>query len=123
MARPVAIIGVGQTKHGNRSEIAYPDLVREGVRAAVRDAAITPDDIDGVVFGTMPSMMEGVAMTHFYFADALGATGKPLMKTETCGTTGMSLAITGYYWVASGLADVVLVVGSLLLPPFSKYIQ
>jgi len=51
-------------------------------------------------------------MTHFYFADALGAVGKPLMKTETCGTTGMSLAITGYYWVASGMADVVLVVGS-----------
>lgn len=112
MGRPVAIIGVGQTKHGNRSEVSYPDLVREAVRAVFEDTGITPDDIDGVVFGTMPSMMEGVAMTHFYFADALCSVGKPFMKTETCGTTGMSLAITGYYWVASGMADVVLVVGS-----------
>ena len=112
MGRPVAVIAVGQTKHGNRSEITYPDLVREGVQAAFEDSGIAPDDIDGVVFGTMPSMMEGVAMTHFYFADALRAVGKPMLKTETCGTTGMSLAITGYYWVASGMADAVLVVGS-----------
>ncbi|RLB40726.1 MAG: hypothetical protein DRH20_00735 [Deltaproteobacteria bacterium] len=112
MARAVAVVGVGQTRYGNRSEMTYPDLVREGVQAAFADAGLGPEDVDGVVFGTMPSMMEGVAMTHFYFADALRAVGKPLMKTETCGTTGMSLAITGYYWVASGMADVVLVVGS-----------
>jgi acetyl-CoA C-acetyltransferase len=92
--------------------LTYPDLVRESVQAAFEDAGTTPDDIDGVVFGSMPSMMEGVAMTHFYFADVLRSVGKPLLKTETCGTTGMSLAITGYYWVASGMADMVLVVGS-----------
>ena len=112
MGRPVAIIGVGQTQYGRRSEITYPDLVRESVQAVFEDTGLTPDDIDGVVYGSMPSMMEGVAMTHFYFADALRSVGKPMMKTETCGTTGMSLAHTGYYWVASGLADVVLVVGS-----------
>ena len=112
MGRPVAIIGVGQTKHGQRSEITYPDLVRSAVQSVFEDAGISPDDIDGVVSGTMPSMMEGIALTHFYFADALRSVGKPILKTETCGTTGMSLAITGYYWVASGMADVVLVVGS-----------
>jgi len=112
MGRPVAIIGAGQTKHGNRSEITYPDLVREGVKSVFEDAGVGPDDIDGVVFGTMPSMMEGVALTHFYFADALQAVGKPILKSETCGSTGMSLALTGYYWVASGMADMVLVVGS-----------
>jgi acetyl-CoA C-acetyltransferase len=112
MGRPVAIIGIGQTKHGRRNDVTYPDLVREAVIAALKDAGITPDDIDGVVSGTMPSMMEGVALTHFYFADALRSVGKPILKTETCGTTGISLAQTGYYWVASGMADLVLVVGS-----------
>lgn len=112
MGRPVAIIGSGQTKHGRRNELTYPDLVREAVQDVFKNTGLSPDDIDGVVYGSMPSMMEGVAMTHFYFADALRAVGKPMMKTETCGTTGMSLAHTGYYWVASGMADVVLVVGS-----------
>jgi len=112
MGTAVAVIGVGQTKHGNRSEITYPDMVREAVQAAVQDAGITPDDIEGVVHGSMPSMMEGVGMNHFYFAEALGAVGKEFMRTETCGTTGISLAFTGYYWVASGCADIVMVVGS-----------
>ena len=112
MARQVAIIGSGQTVHGRRNDMTYPDLVREAVQAALSNTGLTLDDIDGVVYGSMPSMMEGVALTHFYFAEALGAVGKPILKTETCGTTGMSLAHTGYYWVASGMADMVLVVGS-----------
>ncbi len=112
MGRPVAIVGVGQTKHGDRTEITYPDLVREAVNAAYLDAKIDPDDVDGVIHGSMPSMMEGVAMNHFYFADAMKAKGKQFIRTETCGTTGMSLAITGYYWITSGFADLVVVVGS-----------
>ncbi len=39
------------------------------------------------------------------------AVGKPIMKTETCGSTGVSIAHTAYYWVSSGMADVVLAVG------------
>ncbi len=111
MGRPVAIIGVGQTKHGKRQDVSYPDLVREAVLAAVEDAGITPNDIDGVVSGTMPSMMEGIALTHFYFADALQSVGKPILKTETCGSAGISVAHTAYYWIASGMADLVLAVG------------
>jgi acetyl-CoA C-acetyltransferase len=92
-------------------DVSYPELVREGVMAVFEDTGLTPDDIDGVVSGTMPSMMEGVALTHFYFADAIQAVGKPVLKTETCGSTGMSIAHTAYYWIASGMADVILAVG------------
>lgn len=112
MGRPVAIMGVGQTKHGHRSDVTYPELIREAVEAVFEDTGVSPEDIDGVIFGSMPSMMEGVAMNHFYFAEALRGVGKPFMRTETCGTTGISLAFTGYYQVASGYADLVLVVGS-----------
>jgi acetyl-CoA C-acetyltransferase len=111
MGRAVAILGTGQTKHGSRKDVCYPDLVREAVQAVFEDTGLTPDDIDGVVSGTMPSMMEGVAMTHLYFADAMQAVGKPILKTETCGSTGVSVAHTAYYWVSSGMADVVLAVG------------
>jgi len=111
MGRPVAIIGVGQTKHGRRTEISYPDLVREAVVRVFEDTGLTPADIDGVVSGTMPSMMEGIALTHFYFADAMQAAGKPILKTETCGSTGISIAHTAYYWIASGMADLILAVG------------
>ncbi len=112
MGRPVAIIGSGQTNHGKRFDVNYPELVNEAVEALMANTGIDLKDIDGVVFGTMPSMMEGVALTHFYFADVLRAVGKPILKTETCGSTGISIAITGYYWVTSGMADLVLVIGS-----------
>ncbi len=111
MGRPVAIVGVGQTRHGRRSEMCYPDLVREAVLALFADTGVSPADLDGVVSGTMPSMMEGVAMTHLVFADALASVGKPILKTETCGSTGVSIAQTAFYWVASGMADLVLAVG------------
>jgi len=105
MGKAVAIIGTGQTKHGRRSDVCYPDLVKEAVSAALMDAGITLKDIDGVVLGTMPSMMEGVSSTHFYFAEAMGAVGKPVMKVETCGSTGQSIGHCGFFWVASGMAE------------------
>ena len=111
MSRAVAVIGSGQTKHGNRRDVAYPELVKEAVDAAFNDTGLSPNDIDGVVSGTMPSMMEGIAMTHFYLGDAMAAAGKPILKTETCGSTGMSIAHTAFYWVCSGEADIVLAVG------------
>jgi len=92
-------------------DVCYPDLVREAVRAVFEDTGLSPKDIDAVVSGSMPSMMEGVALTQFYFADAMQAVGKPILKTETCGSTGVSIAQTAYYWVSSGMADLVLAVG------------
>jgi acetyl-CoA acetyltransferase len=65
MGNPVAIIGIGQTEHGKRMDVAYPELVREAVVRVYEDAGLEPDDIEGIVSGTMPSMMEGVALTHF----------------------------------------------------------
>ena len=112
MARAVAVIGTGQTRCGKRDDVTYPDLVKEAVKAAFEDAGITPRDIEGVVYGTMPSMMEGVALNHFYLADALCSVGKPTLKSETCGSTGQSVPHTAYYWVASGMADIVLAVAS-----------
>lgn len=109
--RRVAIIGTGQTMHGKRMDVCYPDLVREAVMAVYKDTGLSPEDPDGVVCGTMPSMMEGIAMTQFYMADAMQAVGKPILKTETCGSVGVSVAHTAYYWVASGEADLVLAVG------------
>lgn len=68
MSRAVAIIGVGQTKHGRRDDVNYPELVREAVQRALEDAGITIDDIDAVVSGSMPSPMEGVNAPPSLFA-------------------------------------------------------
>jgi len=112
MAQAVAIVGTGQTECGKRNDVSYPELVREAVSRAFEDAGIGPDDVEAVVAGSMPSAMEGVNNPHLYWADAMGACGKPLMRTATCGSTGISLAHTGFYHVASGMFDLVLVLGA-----------
>jgi len=112
MSRKVGIIGVGQTKHGRRNDVNYIDLVYEAVKAAMEDVKISPGDIDAVVSGSMPPPMEGINAPHLYWSDAMGAFGKPSMRIATCGSTGMSIAQSAYYHVASGLFDVVLAVGA-----------
>jgi Acetyl-CoA acetyltransferase len=112
MSRGVAIVGVGQTKHGRRNDVNYQELVYEAVKAALEDAAISPEDVEAVVSGSMPAPMEGVNAPHLYWSDAMAAFGKPSIRVATCGSTGMSVAHIGFYHVASGMFDVVLAVGA-----------
>jgi len=110
--RKVAIVGTGQTKCGRRDDVSYPELVREAVKEALNDAGLTVKDVEAFVTGSMPSPMSGVNAPHLYWADAIGAYQKPIIRVATCGSTGGSIAHCGYYHVASGLFDVVMVLGA-----------
>lgn len=112
MATPVAIVGTGQTRCGKRFDVSYPEMIREAVTAALEDAGIAFEEVQAVVTGSMPPPMEGVNGPHLYWADAMGAVGKPVIRVATCGSTGMSVAHAAFYHVASGLFDVVLAVGA-----------
>jgi len=110
--RKVAIVGVGQTRCGRRDDVSFPELVHEAVKEALEDARLDIKDIEAFITGSMPAPMSGINAPHLYWADAVGAYRKPIIRVATCGTTGGSIAHTGYYHVASGLFDVVMVVGA-----------
>ncbi|HET8943340.1 MAG TPA: thiolase domain-containing protein, partial [Dehalococcoidia bacterium] len=94
MAEWCAVVGVGQTKHGaKRGDVSIAGLVREAAVRALEDAELTWGDIDAVVIGKAPDMFEGVMMPELYLADALGATGKPMMRVHTAGSVGGSTAV------------------------------
>jgi acetyl-CoA C-acetyltransferase len=112
MAIRSAIIGVGQTKHGRRDDVNFIELVYEAVKAAIADAGISPDDIEAVAQGSMPTPMEGVNANHLYLSDAMTSSGKPLIRTATCGSVGMSIAQLANSHVTSGMFDIVLAVGA-----------
>ena len=111
MAQNVAVVGVGQTRYGNRRDVSYVELLREAVTACLADAGVEIDEIDAVVSGSMPALMEGIEAPELWLSEGLGATGKPSMRVATCGSTGMSIAHSAYYHVASGVHDLVLAVG------------
>jgi len=107
-----AIIGVGETLYRTRIDASFRELAQEAALAALTGANMTPDDIDAVVFSMAPTAFMGVTDADKWAIDAVGGRGKPYMRIHTGGATGGSAVQAGYYHVASGLYDTVLVVGA-----------
>jgi acetyl-CoA C-acetyltransferase len=111
MKRPVAVVGVGQTQHAaRRADVNIPGLVREAVDRALADAGLEHQDIDAVIVGKAPDMLEGVMQPEQFLIGALGAHMKPMLRVHTAGSVGASTALTGVTHVASGLYDRVLTI-------------
>jgi acetyl-CoA C-acetyltransferase len=111
MANRVGIIGVGQTHHAaKRLDASGVELIAEAVTRALDDAQLTIDDIDAIVVGNMDHF-ENINYVDTWALDGLGAFMKPVFKVTTGGTTGTTVAASGYYQAASGIFDVVLAVG------------
>jgi acetyl-CoA C-acetyltransferase len=109
--RPVAVVGVGQTQHSSRrSDVSIPGLVREAIDRALLDAGLEHKDIDAVVLGKAPDMLEGVMQPEQFLIGAVGGHLKPVIRVHTAGSVGASTALTAATHVASGLYDRVLAV-------------
>jgi acetyl-CoA C-acetyltransferase len=107
-----ALVGIGQTRHAAaRRDVSLAGLVREAVERALADAGIGAPEIDAVVLGKAPDMLEGVMSPELYLADACGAVGKPIHRAYTSGNAGGVAASVGVGLVAAGLYARVLVVG------------
>jgi acetyl-CoA C-acetyltransferase len=103
MKHQAAVLGVGQTRHrSRRADVSIAGLCREAVDRALADAGLTLADIDAVVVGKAPDLFEGVMMPELYLADALGATGKPLLRVHTAGSVGGATGIVATSLVEAG---------------------
>lgn len=111
MAERCAIVGIGQTHHtARRDDVSIAGLVREAALRALDDAGLDWPDVDAVVIGKAPDMFEGVMMPELYLADALGATGKPMLRVHTAGSVGGSTAIVAASLIQAGIHARVLTV-------------
>lgn len=111
MPKPVAIVGVGQTRHvSRRQDVNLPELVREAVKLALVDAGLEEGQIDAVFIGNAPELFEGVSFPSRWLGTACAGYLKPVIRIHTGGTVGASTTVAGYYAVASGLFETVLVV-------------
>jgi acetyl-CoA C-acetyltransferase len=110
MAKRVAVIGAGMTTFVRRAQETGKELSWIAASAALQNAGIGLDRIDAVCMGTAPDAFDGVHRKGDYLADGSGAFGRPYIRTYVGGGTGVFVPIQGFYTVASGMADVVLVV-------------
>ncbi|WJR33234.1 thiolase domain-containing protein [Mycobacteroides immunogenum] len=98
-----AVLGTGQTKYvAKRHDVSMNGLVREAIDRAMADAGVGWDDIDAVVVGKAPDFFEGVMMPELFMADAIGATGKPMIRVHTAGSVGGSTGVVAASLVQSG---------------------
>lgn len=108
--RRVAIVGAGMTKFMRRALETGRELAWEAAKAALDSCELKLEDVDAVCMGTAPDAFDGMHMKAEYLSDGAGAWGKPYMRSYVGGGTGVFATIQGWYHVASGLFDIVLVV-------------
>jgi len=109
----VAVIGVGQTGFRARwDDMTYVELAQKAAMQALRNARMSIDEIDAVVFSMAPTHFMGVADCEKWAVDFIGASGKPFMRVHTGGATGGSAFHAAWSHVASGQYRSVLVVGA-----------
>ncbi len=108
--RKVAIVGAGITKFVRRAQETGKELSWQASKMALDSCGLTLDDVDMVTLGTAPDAFDGVHMKGEYLADGAGAYRKPYMRHYVGGGTGVFSPIHGWMHVASGMADICLVV-------------
>ena len=113
MTETVAVLGTFQTPFKtHHPDHTFAEQAQIAAAGALRDAGMTPGDIDAIVFSLAPTYFMGVADADRWSIDYIFGAGKPMMRVHTGGATGGSAVQAGYNLVRSGLHRSVLVVGA-----------
>lgn len=108
--RDVSIIGFGQTPVGEHWELSLRHLAAQAVLAAMQDAGI--ERADALYVGNMiASETSGQHHLGALVADFVGLRGIEAFRVEAACASGAAALRAGYLAVASGAADLVIVVG------------
>jgi len=110
--KKVAIVGIGHGRFGVRSDASLRELAFESVMACLDDAGITLNDVDAMVTSIAGDEFAFSLQPSAQIHDYIGFHPKPNYRVEGACASGSMAVRTGWMTVASGLADVVLVVGA-----------
>ena len=113
--REVAIIGVGDTKFGELWEHSLREIGMQAGLSAVNDANIAGEQIEAMYIGNMAagSLIDqehlGALVADY---SGLSQLHIPAVRIEAAGASGGMALREGYFAVASGLHDIVMVAGA-----------
>lgn len=112
--RDVIVSGVGMTAFGKFLDRNLKSLSEEAVELALKDAGITADQVEQVVFGNAAAgVVTGQEMIRAQSSlRNTGLDGAPMFNVENACASSSSGFHLGWLMVASGQADCVLVMGS-----------
>jgi len=106
----VAVIGAGMTLFARRLQETGKEMSWQAAKMALDEAGLSLEDVDAVIFGSAPDAFDGIHKKGENILDGAGGVNKPYMRVYTGGGTAVMAPIAGWWHVASGLFDIVLVV-------------
>ncbi|MEM2336253.1 MAG: thiolase domain-containing protein [Candidatus Bathyarchaeia archaeon] len=108
--KKVAVVGVGHSKFGRRTDATYCEIAFEAVKEALEDVGITQEDLELSVVGSV-----GNRLYDMYPAPMLneyvGLASKGPLRVEAACATGSAAVFAAYNAVSSGYVDSAIAIG------------
>jgi acetyl-CoA C-acetyltransferase len=108
--RNVAVVGIGHSKFGRRSDASLAELSFESIREAINDAGVDKKDIQNVTVGSVGGWYEenlpAVIVNEYAGFHSVGT-----MRVEAACASGSAAVRSAYLSVASGESDIAMAVG------------
>ncbi|MGD9676674.1 MAG: thiolase domain-containing protein [Candidatus Bipolaricaulia bacterium] len=108
----VAVVGIGQSRFGIRSDASLRELAFEAVKACLDDAGVKQSDVESMIVSVASDELSFALQPSAQVTDYIGFHPRPSFRVEAACASGSMAVRAGWMNIASGLADLVLVVGA-----------
>lgn len=106
----VAIVGIGHSRFGRRTDVNVGELAFESIKQAVDDAGVDKKDISNVMVGSAGGWYEE-SLPAVVVDEYAGLTGAGTMRVEAACASGSAALKAAYNSVVSGDGDIAMAVG------------
>ena len=106
----VAVVGIGHSKFGRRTDVSIGELAFESIKQAVEDAGVDRKDIANVVIGNMGGWSQE-SLPAVVIDEYAGLSGAGTMRVEAACASGSAALKSAYNSVKSGEGDLAMAVG------------
>ena len=106
----VAIVGIGNSRFGRRTDVNIGELAFESIKQAIDDSGVDRKDISNVVVGSMGSWSEE-SLPAVVVNEYAGLSGVGTMRVEAACASGSAALKSAYNSIQSGEGDIAMAVG------------
>jgi acetyl-CoA C-acetyltransferase len=106
----VAVVGIGHSRFGRRTDVNVAELAFESIKQAVDDAGVDRKDIKNVVVGSLGGWYEE-ALPAVIVNEYAGLESVGTMRVEAACASGSAAVKAAYNSILSGEGDVAMAVG------------
>ncbi|MBI1748383.1 MAG: thiolase family protein [Acidobacteria bacterium] len=112
MGRRVGIVGAAVTPFKSKwYEKTYYELAQMATRDALKDAGITAQEVDAVVYGIYNDIFERTCIPEHPLQAVIGMQNKPGVRISNGGATGAYAMSVAHAYIAAGRYDTAMVLG------------